>query len=258
MSCKTLLIPIALLAASALGADAASEARNQDFSVEASAATTHHPGTDRKDSGHQPGYRAAFATSDPPPARLGGGPSDPVWADSSARTGATQGVLDAELAVLSRSGSLDGSGEPVSSWSEARFTDTLEVVSSTLPAGTPVTLTFHATLIGWRLGAGEIEGDVACTLSVDDDRATAYWTLEGKGSETEPASADLVVSTFVGARLVVTGELQAEARAFSSGSVVDPESRLTLGTYCTTPAESADPDVDLVAASGTQFLEPAS
>lgn len=258
MSAKSLTIVTSLLFA-AWSSDfvIAAHAQGNTFSTQASAATSNHPGTSRAESGYRPGERVAFAASDPPEVQYGSSATQQLRADTAASTGATQGQLHAEVSAATVS--LNATYFPnntVSGGTDARFTDTVEVVSDRLAANTPVTLTFRVAMAAWRDASGLYEGAASCTLRVAGSDSTSSWRLHRDEPLADVPTPELTLSTFVGARLQIAARLTTEARALFSDRGSSRGGRLAIGAYCNTPLESASEEIRLVSASGTEYLSP--
>lgn len=168
-------------------------------------------------------------------------------------------VLDVEVA---------GMGDPLSStqfptygpggWAEGRFADSV-VVTSGLPVGTPVTLTFRVAASGGVTGSGHHTTSQTCSMTVNGVSGTSARSFKSwiPGS-TEVASPTFTYNTKVGNRLTLGGYLRLQASApWMIAGFPGRGGEVAATGHCELVLESASEPVWLVADSGHDYGTPA-
>lgn len=218
------------------------------FSVTASAATSGQPGASNVTTGGLGDQTSASIASDPAPAQWG-----LLYADTSAYSWTSQGAIHGSSSALAGVTSPAASVDSPQGSTEGRFVDRITVTSASLPAGTPVTLTFRNAIAISATTDHLYYGSVTTSFQVGGVSAATRWESAYNRAASTVQSPVLQVSTQVGNTLYTSGKLTTLARAYfyvpgpsyNGGMAVDATATLRL--------ESASADVTLVSASGTDY-----
>ncbi len=254
MNCKLFDVAVCLSIAAAVTTTAApARAQTTNYSVESRALTGGMPGSGATYVGPLIGETSSHADNDPPALAWIHNLNQQLFSDAHAESWTEIGALVGHASTLAQRVQATNFPAGVTATSMGRYTDRVQVVSATLPKGTPVTLTFHNTMtIDWQ-GAGLHEGNATCNLQVGGYASYSKWSVGYNKAELTSPAAPLVVKTTVGAVLAVSGRLDTFARAsfFVPGPRYDGD--MSVDATCDNPLVATSGDVQLVAESGVDY-----
>lgn len=138
---------------------------------------------------------------------------------------------------------------------EGSFTESLNVESGTLPAGTEVTLKFRAaTAIAKFSNENTYYGSARVELQIGSSGGYATWTTQNGVPEPEVQSPEITVKTRVGARLTFSGKAFASTAAwFYNFSTRVTDGKLGLEVSMDVERIDTEWDVTVRSASGKIF-----
>jgi len=180
-----------------------------------------------------------------------------VWADGAAKGWSAQGEMRAYAdAAADRLAATSLPNSYPYGAIETRYWDTVTVTSNTLPAGTPVTLTFRNKVNFVIHSSGLYAGSVNTAQTVAG--RSAYTNFQFGYNVAEPVVVDpiIVVPTTVGARFTMSARLNLSARAYYFASTSSgPQWNGSVDTDITLKMEleSATGDVEVEADSGVVY-----
>jgi hypothetical protein len=187
------------------------------YGVQSTSQTLGYAGTGTVDSGWLPGSLSANTFSDPPGATLSSTGYATLYADVAASSEAYQAELHATAS--SHAHVVSGTNVPPASapygYGYAYFRDRLTVTSSTLPAGSPVTIVFgnDVQINRWDR-AGAYDGYIEMNLQIAAGTARTRWSSHYIYGDTTSVTPQLIIKTTVGSKLSVDGKLRVQAKTF--------------------------------------------
>ncbi len=249
---KTLTLAAALLvlpASSALAQGA--------YGVQSNTSTLGVPGSGHNNSNVLALETYVYREMDPAGGYWGTQANNTVWADGAAKGWSAQGEMHAyaDAATDRLAATYLPNSYPYGAI-ETRYWDTVTVTSDSLPAGTPVTLTFR-NKVTWELNASGLYGGSVNTAQTVAGRS-AYTNFQFGYNVAEPSVADpiIVVPTTVGARFTMSARLNLTARAFYSANTASGQQSngdVDADILLKMVLESATGDVEVVADSGVIY-----
>jgi hypothetical protein len=207
----------AALTLTTLGFATAAQAQVYYYGVQSTSQTLGYAGTGTVDSGWLPGSLSANTFSDPPGATLSSTGYATLYADVAASSESY--MADLHATASSHAHVVSGSNVPPAAapygYGYAFFRDRLTVTSSTLPAGSPVTIVFgnDVQINRWdRTGA--YDGYIDMTLQIATGTAHSRWSSSYLYGDTTAVAPQIVIKTTVGSKLSVDAKLRVQAKAF--------------------------------------------
>lgn len=243
----------AALTLTTVGFATAAQAQVYYYGVQSTSQTLGYAGTGTVDSGWLPGSLSATTFSDPPGATLSSTGYATLYADVAASSESYMGDLHATAS--SHANVVSGTNVPPAAapygYGYAFFRDRLTVTSSTLPAGSPVTIVFGNDVVINRWDrTGAYDGYIEMNLQIAAGTARTRWSSHYIYGDTTAVTPQLIIKTTVGSKLSVDGKLRVQAKTFydwktAGDNNADATARLVINQI---------PDgVTLVADSGTVY-----
>jgi len=218
------------------------------FSVTASAATSGQPGSSNVTTGGLSDQTSASIASDPAGVSWG-----LLYADTSAYSSASQGEIHGSSSAVAGVSSPAGATDAPQGSTDGRFVDRITVTSGSLPAGTPVTLTFRNGIAINPSADHLYYGSVTTNFQVGGTSAATRWEMAFNKTASTVQSPVLEVRTSIGAVLYTSGRLTTLARAYFYAPGPSYNGAMALDATATLRLESASADVTLVSASGADY-----